>query len=361
MASLSLTSLRSHLAQKGLSLVELMITLALSSALILGIFTVYLDSSKTGRLSNSLARIQESSRIAVDILARDLRMVGFQGCADPYAVSMNIIADNPPTGDFLQSTLRVWEVDGANWADGTEFEGTSIASDAVVGSDVIAVQRGETVPIEITGNMETSNANIQVTGQTELFNQNDIVLISDCENADLFRISSQPESDTWAHAEGVNSDNRLSQAYNEKANIFRFSSNVYFVRDTGRVDNFGNPIRALYRARNNLLNSGTPNFQIDELVEGVENMQVLLGEKLPGGNLRYRTADQAGLDFTAVAAVQLGLLLSDAEEVRDDSDTGSYSLPGETIGPASGGGVTHPEDRRLRRTFETTVTLRNRD
>mgnify|MGYP003116605151 CR=1 FL=1 len=361
MARLSFKSTRAHLDQKGLSLVELMITLALSSALILGIFTVYLDSSRTGRLSNSLARVQESSRIAVDILARDLRMVGFQGCADPFAVNMNIIADNPPTGDFLQTTLRVWEVDGANWADGTEFDGTSIETDAVIGSDVIAIQRGETVPIEVTGNMSATNANIQVAGQTELFSQNDMVLISDCENADLFRISSQPDSNTWAHAQNVNSDNRLSQAYNDSARILRFSSNAYYVRDTGRVDNFGNPIRGLYRARNNLLNSATPDFQIDEMVEGVENLQVLVGEKLASGNIRYRAADHAGLDLTAAVAVQLGLLVSDAEEVRDDADMGSDALPGETIGPASGGGVTHPEDRRLRRTFETTVTLRNRD
>lgn len=361
MKCLSLISTRFRLSQTGLSLVELMITLALSSALILGIFTVYVDSTKTGRLSNSLARVQESSRIAVDILARDLRMVGFQGCSDPSDVNMNIIADNPPTSDFLQTTLRVWEVTGPNWADGTDLDGTSIESDAVVGSDVIAVQRGESVPIEITGNMSDTNANIQVTGQTELFGQNDMVLISDCENADLFRISSQPDSNTWAHANNVNEGNRLSQAYNDSARIMRFSHNVFYVRDTGRVDNSGNPIRALYRARNNLLNSAAPDFQIDELVEGVENMQVLLGEKLSTGNLRFRAADHAGLDFTAVGAVQVGLLLSDAEAVRDDLDTGSYALPGETIGPASGGGVTHPEDRRLRRTFETTVTLRNRD
>ena len=59
--------------------------------------------------------------------------------------------------------------------------------------------------------------------------------------------------------------------------------------------------------------------------------------------------------------MQIGLLVSDANEVKDDAELSSYALPGETVGPASGGGVTHPEDRRLRRTFETTVTLRNRD
>ncbi|MDX1559041.1 MAG: PilW family protein [Marinobacter sp.] len=349
--------------QKGLSLIELLVALALSATLILGIFTVYMDSSQTSRLSTSLARIQESARIGIDILARDLRMVGFQGCADPDDVSMNVIADNPPTSDFFSTTLRAWEVTGASWANGTEFDGTTIESNARVGSDVIAIQRGEIANVEITGNMDNTNANIQVGGvEVNQFEQNDLVLISDCESADLFRISSKPSSDTWAHASNVNSGNNLGQAYHENARVMRFSSTVYYVADTGRDDSLGGDIYALYRARDNLLNSGTPSFQIDELVEGVESLQVELGEKLPSNSFRYATADDANLDMTRVVAARIGLLVSDSERVRDDNDLASYDLPGELITAASGAGaVKHPEDRRLRRSFITTVTLRNRD
>ncbi|MCR8916522.1 prepilin-type N-terminal cleavage/methylation domain-containing protein [Marinobacter panjinensis] len=354
---------RDMAVQKGLSLVELLVALALSAILILGIFTVYMDSSQTSRLSTSLARIQESARIGVDILARDLRMVGFQGCADPDDVTMNVIADNPPTNDFFSTTLRVWEVTGANWADGTEFDGLSIEANARVGSDVIAIQRGEMANVDITGNMDNTNANIQVGGaEVNQFSQNDMVLISDCESADLFRISSKPSSDTWAHASNVNSGNNLSQAYNENARVMRFSSTIYYVADTGRDDSLGNDIYALYRARDNLLNSATPDFQIDELVEGVESLQAELGEKLPSNSFRYATADDASLDLTRVVAARIGLLVSDTERVRNDNDQASYDLPGELITAASGAGaVKHPEDRRLRRSFIATVTLRNRD
>lgn len=349
-------------AQVGLSLVELMIALALSTTLILGIFTVYLDSSKTSRVSSSLARIQESGRVGLEIMARDLRMVGFQGCADPSSVTMNIIADNPPTGSFFDTTLRGWEVNNASWAAGTEYDGTTIESNAVIGSDVVAVQRGETIDVQITGNMNGTNANIQVEGNDiTTFNQNDAVLISDCENADLFRISSNPDSGTWAHAQNVNSSNRLSQAYNESATIMRFSSTVYFVAETGRLDSRGNPIRALYRGTNNLLNQATTTFQIDELVEGVESLQVEYGESVGVGNIRYRSAD-AVTNMTGVVSVRVGLLISDADSVRDTVDTSNYDLPAELITPAGGAGaVTHPQDERLRRTFVSTVQLRNRD
>jgi type IV pilus assembly protein PilW len=346
-------------SQRGLSLVELIIALALTSTLILGIFTVYMDSNQTSRLATSLARIQESGRIATDIMARDMRMVGFQGCADPDDVTMNVIADNPPTSDFFASTLRGWEVDDANWADGTEFNGHSIESSALIGSDVLAVQRGESVEVELTGNMTADNANIQVAGSDiGLFEKNDIVLISDCEAADLFRISSNPSSGTWAHAQDVNSANKLSQAYTDSARIMRFSATVYFVADTGRDDARGNDIRALYRATNNLLNSSTPDFQVDEIVEGVESLQIEYGELLGTNNIRYTTADNVS-DMANVVAIRAGLLISDADTVRDNSDAASYDLPGQTVGAT--GAVTHPGDQRLRRTFTSTVMLRNRD
>ena len=357
--------MRTHsVTQRGLSFVELLVALALSATLILGVFTVYMDSNQTSRLSTSLARIQEAGRIATDIMARDMRMVGFQGCADPDDVTMNIIAQNPPTSDFFASTLRGWEVDNANWAAGTEFDNTTIEARAVLGSDVIAVQRGETVEVELTGNMNADNANIQVGGpEVNLFAQNDIVLISDCEAADLFRISSQPSSNTWAHANNVNTDNRLSQAYTDDARIMRFSATVYFVADTGRDDANGNDIRALYRATNNLLNQATPSFQIDEIVEGVESLQVEYGELLATNNVRYTTADNV-TNMANVVALRVGLLISDTDSVRGDPDDASYDLPGETIVPVTGaaaGAVTHPEDLRLRRTFISTVMLRNRD
>ena len=97
------------------------------------------------------------------------------------------------------------------------------------------------------------------------------------------------------------------------------------------------------------------------MVEGVESMQVEYGEILPTNNIRYENADNVA-DMSRVVAARIGLLISDADQVRDTQDTASYVLPGEVITGASGAGpVTHPEDTRLRRAFATTVALRNRD
>ena len=83
--------------QAGLSLVELMIALTLSVTLILGIFTVYTNSSQTTRVGESLARVQESGRIGLEIMSKEVRMAGYQGCSDNYTVPIRVIANNPPS------------------------------------------------------------------------------------------------------------------------------------------------------------------------------------------------------------------------------------------------------------------------
>lgn len=66
--------------QKGLSLIELMITVILSSLLLLGVLQLYINTSATDRTSNELARVQESGRVALDLIAREARRAGYQGC-----------------------------------------------------------------------------------------------------------------------------------------------------------------------------------------------------------------------------------------------------------------------------------------
>lgn len=345
---------------KGLTLVELMISLALSSFLVIGVMTLFVDSRSTERYGSSLARVQEGARIGFDMMASDIRMTGFQGCADPTNVTLNIIANNVEVTDFAQSSLRGFEVADNNWAAGTEFDNTDVEADARIGSDVIAIQRGVPTDISITGNMTAVNANLQVAGNNGRFVQEDAVMISDCENADLFRIRSNADG-TWAHSTAVNSSNFLSNAYDTSARIYEFTSEIYFVADTGRNDSNGNDIFSLYRERDSLINNATPDFEREELVEGVESMQILYGEKLSSGNIRFVTANTAGLDMSAVVAVKIGLLVSATERVLNADDAKSYVLPGQTITPAaSGGAVTYPNDRRLRRTFVSSINIRNR-
>mgnify|MGYP000332426010 CR=1 FL=1 len=349
--------------QRGLSLVELLVALAISSILLLGMSSIYLDSRKTDRLGTALSRIQETGRFAINFLAKDIRMAGYQGCMDPETLEINIIADNPPTTNLFDTALRGYEVDDNTWANGEEFDNTDIEADALIGSDVIAIQRASVADTELTGNMGTDNANIQITTNPMGFAQNDIVVIADCENADMFRISSTPSGGTitLAHADNVNSGPKLSTPYGEGASIMFFESIVYFVASTGRTNARGDAINALYRQSDTLANTAASSFVIDELVEGVDSLQILYGERLASGNIHYVPADEVG-DMLLVEGIRLGLLVSSVDRVQEADDNLSYELPGETISPvgAAGAVVTHAIDQRIRRDFSITINLRNR-
>jgi type IV pilus assembly protein PilW len=66
--------------QDGLSLIELMVTVVLSSLLLLGVLQLFMNTTAIDRTSNELARVQETGRVALDLIAREARRMGYQGC-----------------------------------------------------------------------------------------------------------------------------------------------------------------------------------------------------------------------------------------------------------------------------------------
>ncbi len=71
---------RTLLRQAGVGLVEVMIALLLSLLTVGVIIQVLLGNHKTYLTGEAIARVQEDSRFAVNLLQQELRMVGYQGC-----------------------------------------------------------------------------------------------------------------------------------------------------------------------------------------------------------------------------------------------------------------------------------------
>ncbi len=63
----------------GITLVELMVALLIGSFLMLGAITVFNQSRGTYRVNESVARLQENARFAMDTLAPDVRLASFWG------------------------------------------------------------------------------------------------------------------------------------------------------------------------------------------------------------------------------------------------------------------------------------------
>lgn len=79
--------------QAGMTLIELMVALAIGAFLMIGAITVFMQSRTTFRLTESVARLQENARFALDVLEPDIRMAHYWGLT---TLTTSVINRVPP-------------------------------------------------------------------------------------------------------------------------------------------------------------------------------------------------------------------------------------------------------------------------
>ncbi len=89
--------------QKGLSLVELMVAIVISSLLILGVTEIFSRSFFADRDNTELTFMQESGRLALEIIGQDARRAGYQGCVASDTVT-TFSPDNTSLPDAAVTT-----------------------------------------------------------------------------------------------------------------------------------------------------------------------------------------------------------------------------------------------------------------
>src|SRR5690349_11843804 len=95
--------------QRGLTLIELMISMVLGLVVIAGVISVLLANKRSYRSNEGLGQVQETARTAFELLARDIRQAGGTGCDNARRMS-NVLT--PPYTSW-------WE----NWASIEGFDG----------------------------------------------------------------------------------------------------------------------------------------------------------------------------------------------------------------------------------------------
>lgn len=342
--------------QKGFSLLEIMIALVLSSVVIGGTLSVFVNTKKSQRFTNALSQIQESGRFALEFLKHDVRMIGYQGCNSYGEPTVNIVSNVITQANFEANKFQGYEVK-SGWAAGTPF---SSKIQAINGTDAISLTR-------VTDFSSKNKLMAQSSNQIEVSNSPEItispkahmlVMISDCESADLFKVTSL-SSDSNAIKLNHSTGSPIRKSYDtDSAKISSYRQVIYFIGDTKRKNERGDPIYALYQAKAPFTTQHT-----QELIEGVENMQILYGESLPSGNMRYVPANQTGPDINwrNVKSVKIALLMTTNQAVRTGEDTSTYQLLNTEL-KAPGAGVTtaHSGGYRLKKVFSTTINIRNR-
>lgn len=355
----------------GFSLVELMVALVLGLVIMAGVLSIYVGMSQSVRTETAISHLQENARFGLEKLSADVRQAGFTGCV----TAVNVLLDTTSAGYSpalydLSRALSGWEYTGTD--PGTTFTSTTLApsgvslsnwvgaagvgldagfKDQVVpGSDVLIVRHaGPPLDLVASGNTPVNAANVNLTTASGV-PQNTIMLISDCVGSDLFQNQSNEAAHNLNRGAGgvpgnvVPASKDFSHQYDGTVQIYQFSITAYYV-GTG-----ASGVPALFRRTYPTGGAGVT----EELVDGVETMQIRYGEDTDGDRIAdvYRPANTV-TDWAHVVSVKIGLLLRQTDEGRGEVDTSTYSV---------GGMMFNPVDVRnvRRRVMNWTITLRNR-
>ena len=363
---------RTH-QQQGFTITELLIAMTIGLVLITGMISVFVGSKRSAALNSAMADMQESARFALEAISRDARMAGFQGCIDVNSYSAVVRGDDAPTDDlFATVATGSVVVSASNWSPAPlpTFPIPSGGVTAVPGTHTLALQFGSPLDSELSGPMfdaiNSLAAPIPLADNRGGITDGDLAIISNCDVADLFRVTVAPtDAGALTHHASDNSDSgNLSRAYGEggtleDTRVMKFNSNVYFVGTSGRTNDQGDVIRSLYLQSLPYTAANPPT----ELVEGIENMRVRFGIRQNNGAMAYFAANESGYDSSRVEAIQLGLLMSSYDRIRNEDDNQTYVLAGIQIPPNENtvtDGLSHPDNRQFRLVFNTTIKIRNR-
>ena len=343
--------------QRGFSLVELMVALTMSLVLLAGALSILYSSKLTNTENDRMARLQEAGRTVVELILRDARSSGYQGCSRPvYGDEFANGLASPSTllWNFAQP-IEGYEATGGSFvaASGSPALDTTIVPSATTGSDIIAfrsTRQGQPV-FRLTSAVTNVTNALQVSmGAGSTVAANTPMIVGDCTGSAVFMATtfatSSSTAGTIAHALGNGTTGNLSAdlprgGFGIGSLVFPVQTVIYYVRDSATA---GVGPTLWQRVGNN-----AP----QELVQGVQNLQVRYGVDTDGDMLvNSYVAASAVTNWNQVVSLSIAVLVRSPDEAGVEKDNRTYNLLGTTLGPFN--------DRRQRAMFTTTVVLRNR-
>jgi type IV pilus assembly protein PilW len=320
----------------GVTLIELMVALAVGSFLMIGAITVFMQGRTTFRVTESVSRMQENARFALDALEPDIRMAHYWGLTS----RTNQIQGRATPAQPVPAGLAVGADCGQNWTINlaNEVDGTNNAYNwvcapfggaAQANADTLIVRRVSEDPvIPLAGVMQVQSARFQ--------------------DGQLFVGNAVPAG----FAAGASQTHRLTV-------------NGYYVSPTSSLSTPGNQVPSL-RVKTLIGGALGPRIQDQEVLPGVEDLQVQFGVDLgPEGAATRGAVDRfvnpgdpvidplnPAFDPDAeILAVRLWLRIR-AEQIENGfTDTANYVYADRNVAA--------PNDSFRRMVVSKTIYLRN--
>jgi type IV pilus assembly protein PilW len=359
---------------RGLSLVELMVAIALGLVLAAGAISIFVSNKRNYEVTEDLSRLQENARFAIEAMLDDLRMAGHVGCSHAIGNLRNLVGAS--VGDLAdfgmglgggQIGLGLRGIDnadpkGSTWS---PTSSTDLRNRMVAGTDAVTVRYVMAPGASLTGRVLRGGSTVPVDTGGLGFTPGGLAAITDCGSGVLFRLS----SDDIKAGELKRADSTdLGRDFDPPtgSEVFPTAAPVRALRYYVGSGRAGGTSRSLFRA-------GEGEDPGQELVEGVEDMQLLYGVDT-NGDRRPDVYLPAGHDdlndeseWEQTVSVRMGLLLRTVDEYDSQVDNRAYDLftgrsypkLADCAAAGSAGCVDPPDLRVRRRVFSTTVYLRN--
>lgn len=321
------------LKQRGLSLVELMIGLALGLIVLVAMIVIYSNTSRSRAEMEKSNRQTENGRYASQLLYNDLRMAGHYAEFDPTPLtSPAALPDACQTDVAALIDALSLHVQGGDNVGGAN-PAPSCVSDLKAGTDVIAIRR--------TSACAAGSANCAAFENGAPHFQ--AALCAPSSGSPLagtelsYPVVSNADYAAQYYSLGTAMTDFLKHKSNcvDLADTFRFQVHVYFIANNNEP---GDGIPTLKRAE-----LGSGGFTIVPLVDGIEDMQINYGIDTTGDGIpdEYKAdpADVAG--WRNVMAARINLLVRNNDITQGYEDKKTYNLgldaKGDEIKVAPGG------------------------
>lgn len=338
-----------HVRQAGLSLVELMIAIALGLVLMAGVVQVFLSSKNVFNTQQAMSRIQETGRLAIDFMARDIRMAAYYGCYRPkFGVpgaelqGGNLVIDKLH-GNFAEGVRGYSSID--NLPNKEADLGASIKALSNNTANVLVLRAANlkglplSKPNDLSGVYSYSPETIDSKKCIQGICKDSAVVVSDCFKARVFKVAENPSlsgTDIYLkHNANWGGGGKPTENFSS-GELLAMNTVTYFLAEGPT----GAP--SLWQKTNS--------ETAVELLEGVEHMRI---EYATLDNSSYRLAgDLLATDWPKVHSVRVELVVRSIENNVVEAKQ-PYMFAGAEVTPADG-------DRYLRQVFSSTIGIRSR-
>ena len=339
----------SQYANRGFSLIELMISMLIGLIVLNGVIQIVINSKRSFIDNQEMSQIQENARYAMDILGREVRLAGYFGCTPEEKGSI---------GAFLTSgkpnVLNGFILD----ADSELVALTGFEGDANAPAPFKAQMRKETDALVIrhvrsddefvvTQGAAFGGGALKLSDADELggnIGYPTLLSSATCQDALLFSAGAfDAASQTLTGLPAQGGAVQLG-AFTEGSRLSRLSVLGFYIGESTVVP--GMP--ALMREVVVTAAGGDIRTRSEELALGVEDMELEYAVN-SSGTVTYSDADAitTGNNWDKVVAVRINLLF---RSQSSNYNVGDFTFLGDTL----------PDEGFLRQAVTSTIQIRNR-